>query len=135
MQYWLLKTEPAEYSYDDLERAGQDMWDGVRNGAAQKNMRAMQPGDLTLIYHTGNERAMIGVAEVVSPPYPDPTDEKQRAVAVDVAARGRLPRPISLAEVKRIPAFADWELVRQPRLSVVPVHPDWWSLLMSVSTH
>lgn len=134
MAYWLLKTEPREYSYHDLERAGRDVWDGVRNGLAQKNMRSMQPGDLAVIYHTGNERAMVGVAEVVSPPYPDPTAEDGSYVAVDVEPRGRLQRPISLAEVKEIPEFAEWELIRLPRLSVVPIRPEWWERLMVLAT-
>lgn len=133
MAYWLVKTEPHEYSYDDLERARRDMWDGVRNHAAQKHLRAMQPGDQVLIYHTGNERAIIGVGEVATSAYSDPTDTTGRAQAVDIVPLGRLKRPIALVEIKQLPEFGTWELVRLPRLSVMPVPPDVWSRLMQLA--
>lgn len=133
MAYWLVKTEPNEYSYDDLERAGKDMWDGVRNHLAQKHLRAMLPGDEVLIYHTGNERAIVGVGRVVSAPYPDPTDPTDKYITVDIAPVGRLQRPIPLAELKRWPEFAEWELVRLPRLSVMPVQPQWWARLLQLA--
>lgn len=133
MAYWLLKTEPNEYSYDDLERAGRDMWDGVRNHLAQKHLRTMQQGDQALIYHTGDERATVGMAEVVSSPFPDPTDTTGRFHAVDIVPIGRLQRPIPLAEVKQFPALSQWELVRLPRLSVVPVPPAIWQWLLQLA--
>lgn len=133
MAFWLVKTEPNEYSYDDLERAGRDMWDGVRNASAQNHLRSMRPSDPVFIYHTGRERAIVGVGQVVSEPYPDPTDESGKYVAVDIAAQGRLRRPISLAEVKQLPEFAEWELVRQGRLSVMPVPPPLWARLIELS--
>lgn len=133
MAYWLCKTEPGEYGYDDLERAGTDVWDDVRNFTALRHMRAMQPGDLALIYHSGRERAIVGVAEVVSEPRPDPDAGDERIVVVDVRARSRLPRPVTLAEIKAHPAFADWELVRIPRLSVMPVSKERWRLIMEMA--
>ncbi|HEY8449285.1 MAG TPA: EVE domain-containing protein [Bacillota bacterium] len=131
MAYWLLKTEPGEYAYADLERVGTDRWDGVRNAVALKHLRAMRPGDLALIYHTGSERAIVGVAEIVSDPYPDPAAE--RWPVVDVRARRRLPRPVTLAEIKADPAFAAWELVRLPRLSVMPVPDEHWRRILAMA--
>jgi predicted RNA-binding protein with PUA-like domain len=127
--YWLLKTEPGEFSYDDLERLGRDRWDGVRSPAALKHLRAMRPGDLALIYHTGDERRIVGRCRVVSEPYPDPHGGDGRLVVVDVEPAGRLARPLTLAEIKADPAFAGWELVRQGRLSVMPVPEALWACL------
>lgn len=133
MAYWLLKTEPSVYSYADLEREGTDYWDGVRNNLAQKHMKEMQPGDLVLIYHTGAEKQAVGVAEVVRGAYPDPTDPSGRWVAVDLKARMRLPRPVTLAEIKADPAFRDWELVRNSRLSAMPVPESLWERIMRMA--
>jgi predicted RNA-binding protein with PUA-like domain len=128
--FWLLKTEPDHYSYADLERDGATVWDGVSNNAALKNIRDMRPGDLALIYHTGEERRAVGLAEVTSEPYPDPRDGDPKLVVVDVRPLRPLPRPVTLADIKNDTAFADFALVRQGRLSVVPVAPDqWWRLL------
>ncbi|WPD19769.1 EVE domain-containing protein [Thermaerobacter composti] len=133
MAYWLVKTEPAVYSYADLEREGTDYWDGVRNNLAQKHMKAMQPGDLVLVYHTGSEKQAVGVAEVVRGAYPDPTDPTGRWVAVDLKARLRLPRPVTLVQIKADPAFKDWELVRNSRLSVMPVPEPLWERIMRMA--
>jgi len=133
MAYWLVKTEPAVYSYADLEREGTDYWDGVRNNLAQRYMKAMQPGDLVLVYHTGAERQAVGVAEVVRAAYPDPTDPSGRWVAVDLKARLRLPRPVTLVQIKADPAFKDWELVRNSRLSVMPVPEPLWERIMRMA--
>ncbi|HEY8487451.1 MAG TPA: EVE domain-containing protein [Thermaerobacter sp.] len=133
MGYWLVKTEPSVYSYADLEREGTDYWDGVRNNLAQKHMKAMQPGDLVLVYHTGSEKQAVGVAEVVRGAYPDPTDPTGRWVAVDLKARLRLPRPVTLVEIKADPAFRDWELVRNARLSVMPVPEPLWERIMRMA--
>lgn len=132
-QYWLLKTEPDSYSFADLEREGRTIWDGVRNNAALKHMRAMQPGDLALIYHTGDERQAVGVAEVVSAPYPDPAGDAASMVVVDVVLRHRLSRPVALAVIKGDPFFADFALVRQGRLSVVPVSAEQWERLLAMA--
>lgn len=133
MAYWLVKTEPEEYAYDDLERAGTDVWDGVRNPTALKHLRAMRPGDQVFIYHTGRQRAIVGVAEVVSEPYPDPAARAPRYVVVDLRAVRRLPRPVTLDEIKASPAFAGWELVRISRLSVMPVTEGRWRLLHAMA--
>ncbi len=125
MAYWLMKTEPGEYSYFGLEQAGQDVWDGVKNFAALKNIRNMRPGDHAFIYHTGREKSVAGVARVVSEPYPDP--RQKGLYLIDLTAGYRLNQPISLAAIKQDPAFSNWELVRQPRLSVMPVTAEFWS--------
>lgn len=120
---WLLKTEPGSYSYDDLEREGRAVWDGVTNPVALKNLRAMKAGDRAFVYHTGDERAVVGRAEVVKAAYPDPKAGSDRLVVVDLKGAGRLPRPVTLDEIKKLPVFADSPLVRQGRLSVVPLTP------------
>lgn len=122
--YWLMKTEPREYSYSDLEQAGRDVWDGVRNFTALKNIRNMRPGDMVFIYHTGREKSVAGVARVVSEPYPDPA--QKGLYLVELAATYRLNQPVSLAAIKQDPTFSNWELVRLPRLSVMPVAPGFW---------
>lgn len=121
MTAWLLKTEPGDYSYDDLERDGTTHWDGVTNATAQMNMRSMQVGDAIVIYHSQSDKAAIGLGRVVRAPYPDPTDEKGKRVWVDVGAERRLARPVTLGELKADPVFATSPLVRQSRLSVVPL--------------
>jgi predicted RNA-binding protein with PUA-like domain len=118
---WLLKTEPSGYSYDDLEKEGRAVWDGVTNPVALKNLRAMKAGDRVFIYHTGDEKAVVGRAEVVRAAYPDPKAKDPRLVVVDVKPAGRLKRPVTLAEIKAMPLFAESPLVRQGRLSVVPL--------------
>jgi predicted RNA-binding protein with PUA-like domain len=124
---WLLKTEPGEYGYDDLEREKRGRWDGVRNPAALRNLRAMKEGDRVLVYHTGAEKAVVGRAEVVREAYPDPKRKGGTLVVVDVEARGRLARPVTLAEIKAMAEFAASPLVRQGRLSVVPLTSAQWT--------
>jgi predicted RNA-binding protein with PUA-like domain len=116
---WLLKTEPGTYSYDDLEREGRTVWDGVTNPVALRNLRGMKVGDRAFVYHTGDERAVVGRAEVVKAAYPDPNRGGPRLVVVDLKPGGRLSRPVTLAEIKALPVFAESPLVRQGRLSVV----------------
>jgi predicted RNA-binding protein with PUA-like domain len=128
---WLLKTEPGQYSYDDLEREGRARWDGVRNPVALKNLRAMKQGDRVLLYHTGDEKAAVGEALVVRAAYPDPKANDARLVVVDLEPRGRLARPVTLAELKVLDAFSDSPLVRQGRLSVVPLTAAQWKLVES----
>lgn len=132
-QYWLLKTEPGTYSFEDLEREGRAVWDGVTNNLALKHIRGMKRGDQAFIYHTGDEKSVVGLAEVVSDPYPDPKSSDTRLAVVDLQASKRLPKPVSLSEIKSKPAFADFPLVRLPRLSVVPVTEAQWRLLMEMS--
>ena len=126
-----MKTEPGEYSYSDLEQAGRDVWDGVKNYAALKNIKNMQPGDLAFIYHTGKEKSVVGVARVAFKPYPDPRQEG--LYLVDLTAGYRLNRPVSLAEIKSDAAFSNWELVRLPRLSVMPVPAEFWARVHHMS--
>jgi predicted RNA-binding protein with PUA-like domain len=131
MKYWLLKSEPDCYSYDDLERDKKTAWDGVANNLALKYMREVKKGDLAFIYHTGDERAVVGVAEVISDPYVDPSQNDPKLVAFDVKAKHRLARPVTLAEIKSHKALQDFMLVKMSRLSVMPVTPEQWSLIES----
>ena len=128
---WLLKTEPGEYSYDDLERERGGRWDGVTNPVALRNLRAMKAGDRVLVYHTGDEKAAVGLAEVVGEAYPDPKAKAERLVVVDVEPRGRLARPVTLAEMKAMAEFAESPLVRQGRLSVVPLTAPQWKAVLA----
>jgi predicted RNA-binding protein with PUA-like domain len=131
--FWLLKTEPGDYAYADLERDGATVWDGVSSNAALMHLRKIRPGDLALIYHTGEERQAVGVAQVTSEPYPDPKAGDAKLVVVDVRPLRRLPRPVTLAVVKADPAFANFALVREGRLSVVPVAPEQWRRLLALA--
>lgn len=131
MNYWLLKTEPDCYSYADLERDKKTAWDGVANNLALKYMREVKKGDLAFIYHTGDERAVVGVAEVVSNPYVDPSQNDPKLVVFDVKPKHRLPRPVTLAEIKSHKAMQDFLLVKMGRLSVMPVTPEQWALIES----
>lgn len=133
MGYWILKSEPDEWSWEDQVRAGTDVWDGVVNPQAVRNLRAMRRGDLALFYHTGDERRAVGVVEVVREAYPDPTDPSGRRVVVDVRAVRPLPRPVTLAQIKAEPRLSHLALVRQPRLSVVPVDEEAWRLLLRMA--
>ena len=133
MDYWLVKTEPETYGYADLVRLGRDRWNGVKNPVALKNIKAMQPGDEVFVYHTGKEKAIVGVAQVVSQPYPDPELGNPRFVVVDLEPQYPLPRPVTLKEIKANPAFQDWALVRQSRLSVMPVTKEHWELVLFLS--
>jgi predicted RNA-binding protein with PUA-like domain len=131
MAYWLLKTEPDHYSFANLERDGSTAWDGVTNNAALKHMRSVRKDDEALVYHTGDERAAVGLARVTSDPHPDPAAGDPRLVVFDVEPMRRLARPVTLAEVKADATFAGFALVREPRLSVMPVPPALWRRLLS----
>ncbi len=132
-KYWLLKTEPSVYSFADLVREGRTVWDGVENNVALKHMRDMRSGDEALIYHTGDERQAVGLAQVVSDPYPDPKQNDPRLIVVDVVPIRLLARPVTLAAIKADPFFADFALVRQGRLSVVPVTESQWERLLAMA--
>lgn len=132
-QFWLLKTEPDCYNWADLVREGRTVWDGVANNVALKHMRDMRPGDEALIYHTGDERQAIGRAEIISEPYPDPQASDPKLVVVDVRPLAPLPHPVTLADVKAEPSFADFALVRQSRLSVVPVTAEQWQRMLTMT--
>lgn len=133
MAYWLLKTEPSTYSYDDLLRDKKATWDGVANPVALKNIRGMQKGDQAFIYHTGDEKSIVGIAEVTSSPYPDPKQDDPKLVVVDLKPVERVRKPVPLAAVKARKEFADFALVRIGRLSVMPVTPSQWKNLLAMS--
>ncbi len=112
MAYWLLKTEPSTYSWDDLVRDKKATWDGVANAAALINIRTMKKGDLAIIYHTGDERSAIGIAEITSAPYADPKGDNEKMAVIDLKPKKKLPRPVTLQEFKSDKAFAGWDLLR-----------------------
>ena len=130
--YWVLKTEPSTYSFDRLERERSAVWDGVSNPLALKHLREMKPGDEVFIYHTGAEKALVGLGEITRAAYPDPKEKDPKLVVVELKPAGRLPRPVPLAAIKADKAFADLALVRMGRLSVVPVPPDQWKRLLKM---
>jgi len=130
---WLLKSDPETYSYADLERDGETVWDGVSNNLALKHIRSIRKGDQALVYHTGEEKAVVGLAKILSDPYPDPKHKDGRLVVVEIAAERRLARPVSLDEIKKNGAFKDFALVRLPRLSVMPVSESQWEALLGLA--
>ena len=132
MNFWIVKTEPSTYSYDDLARQQTAVWDGVKNNLALKHLREMKPGDQVLVYHTGDEKAVVGLAEVRSPPYPDPKQKDPKLTVIDLRAQRRLPRAVSLAEIKKDRVFADLALVRMGRLSVMPASADQFKRLLKL---
>ena len=133
MAYWLLKSEPQEYSYTDLEQDGRTVWNGIKNPLALKYLRTMQPADEALIYHTGSERRIVGVAEIVSLPYPDPALDNPLHVVVDVRAVRSLLQPVTLAQLKQSGRFTGFDLIRLPRLSVVPVPFEYWQEILQLA--
>ena len=130
---WLLKEEPANYSYDDLARDGRTSWTGVRNPLAQKHLRSIAKGDRIFFYHTGNEKAVVGVARAAGAAYLDPADKSGKLYAVDVEPVKKLPAPVTLAAIKADRAFASFPLVRMARLSVMPVTDEEWKRIESMS--
>jgi len=130
---WLFKTEPSSYAYDQLERDGKAVWDGVENPVARKHLAAVKRGDQVLIYHTGDEKAVIGIAKALSDGYPDPKQKDEKAAVVDLAPVGRLARPVTLKELKQRPSLQDFPLVRLPRLSVMPVSAAEWKEIERLS--
>lgn len=131
--YWLVKTEPSTYSYDDLEREKTAVWDGVKNPVAVRNLRAMHPGDQVLVYHTGDEKAVVGWATVVSAPYPDPKKKDPKLFVIDLRAHRRMPQPVTLAQIKADRTLSELPIVRQGRLSVSPVTAPQWSRLLKLA--
>ena len=132
MAYWILKTEPSTYSFADLQKATRAVWDGVANPVALKHLREMNVGDDVLIYHTGDEKAVVGHAKVVKAAYPDPRQDDPKLVVVDLEAGKALATSVTLKAIKADPAFADLALVRQGRLSVVPVPAPLWARLLKM---
>ena len=131
MNYWLVKTEPDTYSWDDLVKEKKGTWDGVRNFQARSNMKSMEKGDKVFVYHTGDEKSVIGIAKVVTAPYPEPKDPDW--VAVDLAPEKKLKKSISLSQIKSDKRFANMVLVRASRLSVQPVEEEKFNLIVSLS--
>jgi predicted RNA-binding protein with PUA-like domain len=133
MAIWLLKTEPDVYSYDDLVRDKRTMWDGVTQNHALQNIRKIEKGDLALIYHTGNERAIVGIAEVVRGYYVNPELDDPKLAVCDVKAKKRLPNPVTLGQIKARADLQDWDLVRLSRLSVVAVSEQQWKIVQEIA--
>ena len=132
MAYWLLKTEPSSYSFADLQQEGRTVWDGVRNAQALIHLRAMHAGDRALIYHSGAERAVVGTATIISEPYTDPQTGDTRHAVVEVRPDSPALRPVPLTTIRAEAVFATIALVRQPRLSVMPVTPEQWVRLLEL---
>jgi len=130
---WLFKTEPSQYSLDDLARDGRAVWDGVTNPLALKNLRQARKGDPVLIYHTGDERKAVGLARIVKEPYPDPKRGSEKLVVVDIEFAQPLGRPVALDEMKKNPRLKGFDLLRLGRLSIVPVSDDHWQEIMKMA--
>ena len=134
MAYWLMKSEPEAYSWDDLVRDEGTEWDGVRNNAATLHLKAMQVGDRAFLYHSMSDKAVVGIMEITRAARPDAkAQEGERWVSVAVKPVEKLARPVTLAEVKAEPKLKDMELIRQSRLSVAPVRPEEWKLILQMA--
>ena len=131
MNYWLVKTEPETFSWDDLVRDKKTVWDGVRNFQARTNLKAMKKDDVVFIYHTGDEKSVIGLAKIVKEAYPDPKDKDW--VVVEIMADKKLKKPVSLAQIKATKKLANMVLVKASRLSVQPVRPDEFTWVVELS--
>ena len=131
MAYWLMKSEPGSYSWDDLVRDGGTMWDGVRNNAARLHLRAMKPGDQALFYHSMDERSVVGIMKIAGTGQPDGEDGSW--VKVPVEPVKPLRKPVTLAQIKAEPRLARMELIRQSRLSVAPVREEEWKLILEMA--
>lgn len=129
---WLLKTEPTTYSFDDLTRDRRTTWDGVRNALAQQHLRAMRSGDEVLVYHSGKDKAVIGLATVSRSPFPDPGAGDPKRIAIGLAAGHRLALPVTLAAIRNDPVFEAFALVRLSRLSVMPVSAAEWKRVLAL---
>lgn len=129
MAYWLMKTEPGHWSWDDQQRKGVEHWDGVRNFQAAANLKAMRIGDRAFFYHSVNEKRIVGIVEVVREYYPDPSDASGRFGMVDVKAVAPLGAPVTLERIKADPRLSHLALVRQSRLSVMAIDPEAWRLI------
>ena len=133
MKYWLLKSEPDAWSWDNQVKEGASMWDGVRNYQARNNLKEMQKNDLCFFYHSVTERSIVGIVKVVKEYYPDPTDKTGRFVVVDVKATKKLKNPVSLDQIKENSKLQDIALVKQSRLSVMPLKKTEWDIIIKMS--
>jgi predicted RNA-binding protein with PUA-like domain len=132
MGYWLFKEEPSHYSFDDLLREGRTVWDGVENNLALKYLRNTRRDDRAFFYHTGSEKRIVGIMRIVTDPY-RPAGSDTRLVVVDVVPESRLPRPVGLEEIRADCGFAGFELLRIPRLSVMPVPAHMWNKIIEMA--
>ncbi|WP_226390974.1 EVE domain-containing protein [Penaeicola halotolerans] len=133
MNYWLVKSEPEAYSWDDLVKKGVDRWDGVRNYQARNNLKEMKVGDQVLFYHSVKEKSVVGIAEVVKAHYPDPTTDDDRWVVVDLKPYRALSKPVSLDQIKADDRLANLPLIKQSRLSVMPIDHDSFGIILSLA--
>ena len=133
MAYWLVKSEPSTWSWDQHVKAGTDVWTGVRNHQAKLHLMAMKPGDKAFFYHSNEEKAVVGISEVVKAAYPDPTDATEKFVCVELKADARPARPVTLAAAKANPALAEMVLVNNSRLSVQPVTAAEWKIVCTMA--
>ncbi len=133
MQYWLVKSEPFKYSWEQFEKDKKTFWDGVRNYAARNNLRAMAKGDLVLFYHSNEGLEIVGVAEVVKTAYQDPSTEEEAWVAVDLKPKIKLKKPVSLATIKTQASLSQMQLIRLQRLSVSEVTPEEFKIIMKLA--
>ena len=133
MKYWLLKSEPDAWSWDNQVKEGASMWDGVRNYQARNNLKEMKKNDLCFFYHSVTERSIVGIVKVVKEYYPDPTDNTDRFVVVDVKATKKLKKPVSLDQIKENNKLKDIALIKQSRLSVMPLKKTEWDIIMKMS--
>ena len=133
INYWLLKSEPDAWSWDNQVKEGASMWDGVRNYQARNNLKEMKKNDLCFFYHSVTERSIVGIVKVVKEYYPDPTDKTGRFVVVDVKATKKLKNPISLDQIKENSKLQDIALVKQSRLSVMPLKKTEWNIIIKMS--
>ncbi len=130
---WLVKTEPSSYSFQQLQRDKRTTWDGVKNNLALIHIRAVRKGDWLLVYHSGKERSVVGVARATTGAYPDPTKKDPKLVVFDIEASKPLPRPVALAEIKAQSRLAKLDLVRISRLSVMPVNDEQWKIITGLA--
>jgi len=133
MNHWLLKSDPETYGLDDLERDKKTVWDGVRNNQALQYMRQMKKGDAVLIYHSGDDKCILCLAEVARGPYSDPKETDEKLVVIDLVFKRRLPTPVTLAQIKADARFSEFALVRLSRLSVMPVPEATWDALCTMA--
>ena len=126
---WLFKTEPSAYSFQQLVKDGRTAWDGVKNNLALKHLKEISKGDPILIYHTGDEKAAVGIARALGGAYPDPSQKDPKLLVADIEAVKPLPRPVTLAEIKASSKLAKFDLVRLPRLSIMPVSDEQWGVI------
>ena len=134
MNYWLLKSEQGTWSWDDQSKVKKEMWDGVRNYQARNNLMKMKKGDLCFFYHSVNEKKIVGIAEVVKEHYPDPTDITNKFVVVDIKTKKKLKNSVSLKQIKSQKKLSHLALIKQSRLSVMPIDEESWYLINKMAT-